>query len=180
MNGFPIIVMGVSGSGKSTVGKALADKLGAVFLEGDGFHPPANIAKMSSGIPLTDDDRWPWLDALGGAMKTAGDSGSNAVAACSALRRSYRDRLRAILGPDLLFVLLDGRKNLIETRLGRRSGHFMPPGLLDSQFETLERPGADEHAIIADVSQDPQNVVLHVLAELRAQTCHAVSSCTRS
>src|SRR5882757_6076505 len=125
-----IVVIGVSGSGKSTVGSALAERLGVDYVDGDTFHPPANIAKMSAGTPLTDDDRWPWLDAIGRwAHSRAGLGG---VVSSSALKRSYRDRLRAE-APGAVFVHLTGSRELIEDRMGHREGHFMPTSLLDSQ-----------------------------------------------
>lgn len=147
-----IIVMGVSGSGKSSVGEALAARLGVPFRDGDSFHPEANVKKMASGVPLTDDDRWPWLDAIGAAIKATPDDGG-IVVACSALRRIYRERLTAAAGRPILFVLLDATRDLLEARLGGRKGHFMPRSLLDSQLATLERPAPDERAI--SVAVDP-------------------------
>jgi gluconokinase len=146
-----IVVMGVSGSGKTSIGEGVAARLGVPLLEGDQFHPKANIEKMSSGTPLTDDDRWPWLDAIAGAMR---DAENGVVVTCSALRRVYRDRLRARAGRPVLFVFLDGSKETIAARLADRKGHFMPPSLLQSQFATLEPPGADEPGIVR-VSIDP-------------------------
>jgi carbohydrate kinase (thermoresistant glucokinase family) len=145
------VVMGVAGSGKSTIGRALAADLGAEFLEGDKFHPEANIAKMSRGEPLTDDDRWPWLDRLADELARARREGRNAVLASSALKRSYRDRLRRG-APDLRLVYLKGDKAVIGERLRARKHHFMPAGLLDSQFATLEEPGPDEAPIVIDVT----------------------------
>jgi gluconokinase len=132
-----IVVMGVSGSGKTAVGGAIAARLGLPLVEGDAFHPPANVAKMSSGTPLTDEDRWPWLDAIAAAIREAP---GGVVVACSALRKAYRDRLRTAAGRPLLFVFLDGKRETIAARLAARKGHFMPASLLDSQFATLERP----------------------------------------
>lgn len=146
-----IVVMGVSGSGKTSIGEGLAAQLGAPLLEGDQFHPKANIDKMSSGTPLNDDDRWPWLDAIARAMK---DATGGVIVTCSSLRRVYRDRLRAGAGRPVLFVFLDGTKATIAARLRERKGHFMPPSLLDSQFATLEPPGADELGIVR-VSIEP-------------------------
>jgi len=146
-----IVVMGVSGSGKTSIGEGLAAHLGMPLLEGDQFHPKANIDKMSSGTPLTDDDRWPWLDAIATAMRDAPDG---VIVTCSALRRVYRDRLRERAGRQVLFVFLDGSKETIAARLANRKGHFMPPSLLASQFATLEPPGADEPGIVR-VSIDP-------------------------
>lgn len=145
------VVMGVAGSGKSTIGRALADALGAEFLEGDKFHPAANIAKMSRGEPLTDADRWPWLDRLADELARAKGEGRSAVLASSALKRAYRDRLRRG-APDLRLVYLKADKELIRERLKARKAHFMPPGLLDSQFAALEEPGPDESPVVIDVT----------------------------
>lgn len=149
-----IVVMGVSGSGKSTVGAALAARLGVEFEDGDDLHPPANIAKMSAGIPLTDEDRWPWLDAVGDwlAARPAG------VVACSALRRVYRDRVRAH-APATYVVHLAGTQELIAARQAARPGHFMPASLLGSQFATLEQLDADEAGITLDVALSVDELV---------------------
>ncbi|MET0234243.1 MAG: gluconokinase [Kibdelosporangium sp.] len=146
-----IVVMGVSGSGKTTVGQALARRLDVDYAEADEFHPPANIEKMSAGTPLTDDDRWPWLAAI---AEWIGDHPQGGVVTCSALKRKYRDALRR--GGDVFFVHLDGSKELIASRLAERKGHFMPPALLDSQFADLEPLGQDEHgaAISIDATED--------------------------
>lgn len=140
-----VIVMGVSGSGKTSVGEAVAARFGMPLLEGDQFHPKANIEKMSSGTPLTDDDRWPWLDAIAAAMR---DAPGGVVVTCSALRRVYRDRLRDGAGRRVLFVFLDGSRDTIAARLAARRGHFMPASLLDSQLATLEPPGPGEPGIV--------------------------------
>jgi gluconokinase len=162
-----VILMGVSGSGKTVVGEALAARLGVPFLDGDGFHPASNVAKMSSGIPLTDADRWPWLDAIGGGI--AGTPGG-VVVACSALRRVYRERLEAAApSRRVVFVLLDGSREILEGRLSHRKGHFMPKSLLDSQLATLERPGADEPAFRVDVTPPVDAVVDAILAQLRTR-----------
>jgi gluconokinase len=145
------VVMGVSGSGKTTIGRALAHELAADFLEGDKFHPASNVAKMSRGEPLDDADRWPWLDRLAEELARARSSGMSVVLACSALKRSYRDRLRRG-APDLRLVYLKGDKALILERLRARKRHFMPPGLLDSQFKALEEPGPDECPTVIDVT----------------------------
>lgn len=144
--------MGVSGSGKTTVGERLAAALGLRFVDGDSLHPAANVEKMHAGIPLTDDDRWPWLDAVG-AVLAQGD----VVVACSALRRAYRDRLRA--RAPFALVYLRGDRTLLAGRIGHREGHFMPASLLDSQLATLEEPSADEHAITLDVAATPEQLV---------------------
>lgn len=150
-----IIIMGVSGSGKSTLGKELADALSVPFLEGDVFHTPASIAKMRAGKPLTDDDRWPWLDSLGRAIGIAVSETGVVVAACSALKKIYRDRLRETISAPLCFVLLDGDREELWRRLSTRTGHFMPARLLSSQLDTLERPQSDEPAITLDAGQSP-------------------------
>lgn len=147
-----IVVMGVAGCGKSTVGAALAERLDKPFLDADDFHPPSNVAKMSQGIPLTDDDRWPWLDRLAQALRDTGEKAGMAVAGCSALRKAYRQRLIATAGEPILFVFLHGSRNIIAERMAMRSGHFMPTALLDSQFATLEPPGEDESALVCDIS----------------------------
>jgi gluconokinase len=146
-----VVVMGVSGAGKTSLGRALAEALGVEFLEGDAFHPASNVAKMSRGEPLDDADRWPWLDRLASELARAAADGRGLVLTCSALKRAYRDRLRAG-APGLRLVFLKGDKALIRTRLVSRRGHFMPPGLLDSQFAALEEPGADESHLVIDVT----------------------------
>jgi gluconokinase len=143
----PLVVMGPAGCGKSTLGAALAQALGWRFIEGDALHPPANIAKMSRGDPLNDADRAPWLESLGAALGGGSDAG--VVMACSALKRAYRDRLRALAGP-LRFVLPELPRELLALRLSQRAGHYMPASLLDSQLATLEPPGADETALRVD------------------------------
>jgi gluconokinase len=161
----PIVVMGVAGSGKTSVGKALAERLGVPFRDADEFHPKANIDKMSAGIALTDADRWPWLDAIGSAL--AG-SGGRLIVACSALRRSYRDRLIAAAGRPVVFVWLDGSKETIGARMARRKHHFMPTSLLDSQFATLEPPGPDEPVVRVSIEPPLDRVIAAALAALPA------------
>jgi gluconokinase len=152
------VVMGVSGSGKTTVAKGLADAEGWTLLEGDSFHPPANVAKMKSGTPLTDEDRWPWLRAIATAIDEYRARGESAVVACSALRRAYRDIL--IDGrTDVRLVYLRGSHALIAERMRARKGHFMPTALLDSQFQTLEEPGPDEHPITVEIDAAPADIV---------------------
>jgi len=160
-----LVVMGVSGSGKSTVGQGLATALGWDFRDGDSFHPPANVAKMRSGAPLTDDDRWPWLDAIGGHVAELERTGGHVVIACSALKRVYRDRLRAS-GARLRFVHLDGSFELVDARMRARRDHFMPASLLESQFATLEPPAADENALTVPIEEDPGAIVAAILARL--------------
>ena len=166
-----LIVMGVTGCGKSTVGEGLSRALGWPFIEGDVLHPDANVAKMASGVPLTDDDRWPWLDTVGGAMRKvlgAGNPGPShgVVASCSSLKRTYRERLAAAIGEPPLFVFLDGTQALIGARLAARQHHFMPASLLESQFATLERPAADEPVAVMDVSCAPEETIRAVVALL--------------
>lgn len=161
----PIVVMGVSGSGKSTVGAALAAALGVAFVDGDALHPPANIAKMAAGIPLDDADRAPWLDAVGATL-AHGAVPDGIVVACSALRRVYRDRLRQ-LAPSTLFLSLQGTRDLLAQRIGGRQGHFMPAALLDSQLAAFEPPQPDERAIVIDVSVPVEEIVREALLRLR-------------
>ncbi len=159
-----VVVMGVTGAGKSTVGGLIAERLGVGFRDADDFHPPANIAKMSSGQPLTDADRWPWLDAIGAHL--AAHRGQGCVVTCSALKRAYRDRLRAA-APGLRFVHLHGDIALVAARQAARQGHFMPPSLVASQFATLEPPAAEEADVIAlDVAAAPAALAEAALAAL--------------
>ncbi|MEV1011015.1 gluconokinase [Streptomyces sp. NPDC049881] len=159
--------MGVSGSGKSTVGELLADRLGVPYADADDFHSPANIAKMSAGTPLTDEDRWPWLDAIGAwAAGRAADGG--AVVTCSALKRAYRDRLRAA-APGLFFVHLDGSRELIAGRMAAREGHFMPGALLDSQLAALEPLQEDERGARVDIGADAARIADEAAAAVRGR-----------
>ncbi|MFE9677971.1 gluconokinase [Streptomyces sp. NPDC006259] len=150
-----VVVMGVAGTGKTTIGPLLAARLGVPYAEGDDFHPQANIAKMSAGTPLDDDDRWPWLDAIGDWAH--GRAGLGGVVSCSALKRSYRDRLRAA-APRIAFLHLAGDRTLIEDRMAHRHGHFMPTALLDSQFATLQPLEADETGVAVDVTGTPEEI----------------------
>ena len=151
----PLVVMGVSGSGKSTVGAALAQRLGVPFADADDFHPPDNIAKMSAGHPLDDHDRHPWLESVGAWLADHPDGG---VMSCSALKRKYRDQLRRH-APGLRFLLLEGAREVIERRQASRPGHFMPPSLLTSQFATLEPLQPDEDGTVLDVDQSVDSIV---------------------
>ncbi|USI74565.1 gluconokinase [Sphingomonas morindae] len=148
--------MGVSGSGKSTLGAALAARLACPFLEGDSFHAPEAVAKMRGGEPLTDEDRWPWLDRLGAALDQAVRAEGLAIAACSALKRAYRTRLEAAIAAPVAFLLLDVARDELAARLERRTDHYMPKSLLDSQLATLERPDADEPALVLDSTRPPE------------------------
>lgn len=161
-----ICVMGVAGCGKSTIGADLAAAIGAPFLEADKFHPAANIAKMTGGTPLTDEDRWPWLDALGAGVPKAG----RAVIACSALRQVYRERLAAAAAEPVFFIHLAGTKDLIADRMKTRSGHFMPPALMDSQFATLEALALDEPHITLDISAPPDILLATALDAVKDKT----------
>ena len=163
-----IIVMGVSGSGKSTIGALLAEALGWPFADADGFHPAANVAKMAAGQPLTDEDRWPWLDAIAAHIEAARAAGQPVVVACSALRRAYRERLRAGHG-DLIFLHLTGAPEVIATRQAARQGHFMPPSLMASQFATLEDPAEEVDAVTVSVSASLHEVVATALEQLAAR-----------
>ena len=151
---FTVIVMGVSGSGKTTVGKALAERRGIAFIDGDDLHSPEARAKMHAGIPLTDEDRAPWLDRIGHALADAADYPEGVVIACSALRRVYRDRLRAIAGPSLRFLFLKGDKALMRSRVAERKGHYMPASLIDSQFATLESPEGEGDVVTLAADAD--------------------------
>ncbi|MFL0413988.1 gluconokinase [uncultured Sphingomonas sp.] len=163
-----IVVMGVSGSGKSTLGRLLADALGCPFLEGDEFHDAAAIAKMSAGQPLDDTDRWPWLDRVGHALGEAAATNGCAVAACSALRRSYRERLAAAAGGHMRFILLDNDRDELVRRLSDRTDHYMPASLLNSQLATLERPTADEAVLTLRSSAAPPDLCRMALEWLDA------------
>ncbi|WP_420078240.1 gluconokinase [Streptomyces sp. JL4002] len=159
-----IVVMGVAGTGKTTVGRLLAQSLGVPYAEGDAFHPAANVAKMSAGVPLDDTDRQPWLDAIGEWIRNrAGHSGG--VVAASSLKRAYRDRLRAA-APGAVFVHLTGDRPLIEQRMADRRGHFMPTTLLDSQFATLEPLQDDEPGVVVEVSGTPEEITERAVTAL--------------
>jgi gluconokinase len=163
MNRNLYVVMGITGSGKSTVGALLAHTLGVDFVEGDDYHSIENVRRMASGIPLTDDDRADWLRALATRIREARDAGTGLVLTCSALKRSYRDVLRSA-APELRFVFLEGDRALIAERLADRRGHFMPASLLDSQLATLEAPAPDEHALTYDIRESAQEIVDHIVA----------------
>lgn len=157
-----IVVMGVAGSGKTTVGSALAERLGVEYAEADAFHPPANIAKMSSGHPLDDEDRWPWLHAI--AAWISDHQATGGVVSSSALKRRYRDVLRT--GGHVWFLHLDGPRDVLAERMQGRTGHFMPVSLLDSQLADLEPLETDERGLIADILEAPSAIVDRALTEL--------------
>ena len=161
-----LVVMGVSGSGKSTIADRLAARLAWRYEDGDKFHPPANVAKMSAGQPLTDEDRWPWLQAIADEIDRLAASGQRAVVACSALKRSYRDILVHGRG-DVRIVFLNGTQDLIANRLAARKGHFMPPGLLASQFKTLEPPLPDERPISVSIDAPVEAIVDDIVSQLK-------------
>jgi gluconokinase len=159
-----IVIFGVSGAGKTTVGKMLAEQLGWRFLEGDDFHPAANIEKMCSGHPLTDKDRWPWLEQLRQQIERSLSVGENAVLVCSALKRAYRDRVR--VSDKIKFVFLRGDYALVEEQLRSRHGHFMNAALLQSQFDDLEEPQPDENVLTIELGRTPEEIVERIEAKL--------------
>jgi gluconokinase len=163
------VMMGVSGSGKTTIARGVAEREGWRLLEGDAFHPLSNVAKMHAGTPLTDEDRWPWLRAIAHEIDAMRARGEQGVVACSALKRSYRDIL---IGDrtDVVLVYLQGSKALIAERIASRKGHFMPAALLDSQFATLEEPGPDEHPIVVSIGTSPEAIVDAVVDGLKERT----------
>lgn len=160
-----VVVMGVSGAGKSTIGTLVADAMNFPFVDADSLHPLENIRKMASGTPLTDEDRWPWLDLVGHELATT--SGKGVVVACSALKRRYRDAIRA-KAPDTIFLHLDGTLEVLSSRLEGRSGHFMPPNLLASQLEALEPMEADEAAVVVDISASMTEILDTAVVGIRA------------
>ena len=157
-----LVVMGVSGTGKSTVAGLLAGHLGWELREGDDLHPAANVEKMSAGIPLTDEDRWPWLDTIAAWIDEQAAAEEPGIVTCSALKRSYRDRLRR---PNVIFVYLAGDRATIAARMTSRMGHFMPAALRDSQLATLEVPGPDENVITVNLAHGPEEEVAEILHE---------------
>ncbi len=161
-----VVMMGVSGSGKTTIATTLAEQLGWRMLEGDKLHPAVNIAKMKAGTPLDDDDRWPWLRAIAAEIDRWRASGVSGVVACSALKRAYRDIL---IGPrtDVDLVYLQGSHALIAGRMAARHGHFMPTGLLDSQFATLEEPGEAERPIVVSIEPPADAIVAAIIKQLK-------------
>jgi carbohydrate kinase (thermoresistant glucokinase family) len=162
-----VLLMGVSGSGKTTIGQWLAEALGWPFLDADALHGAANLAKMQAGLALTDADRAGWLKAVRGAIESIRAAGQRAVIACSALKRSYRGELVGA-DDDIAIVFLHGSPDLIAERLGRRSRHFMPASLLASQFDTLEEPAPDERVTTIDIDAPPQEIVRRIIEKLRA------------
>jgi gluconokinase len=160
-----VVVMGVSGCGKSTVGRLLAEGLGVHYVEGDELHPPENVARMAAGTPLTDADRHGWLQAVAGQLANATTHARGVVVTCSALKRRYRDQLRAG-APDTRFIHLHGPRELLVARLADRTGHYMPPSLLQSQLDTLEPPGPDERALTLSIEDPPEQLAAQARAWL--------------
>ncbi len=161
-----IIVMGVSGCGKSSVGADLAARLGLPFIEGDVLHPKANVDKMAAGTPLTDEDRWPWLTIIGETMAGALAKGQGIVVSCSALKKIYRDHLRKAAGGRLAFVYLEGSLALLSARMSARTGHFMPPALLESQLATLEVPTGEPGVVTISIDHPVGSIVADALQAL--------------
>ena len=160
-----LVIMGVSGSGKTTIANLLSKRLGWIAAEADEFHPAANIAKMSAGTPLDDDDRWPWLYAIRDWMDTQAGNGRCTIVTCSALKRTYRDVLAQAAG-DVHFIHLEGSSEVLAERMKTRSGHFMPPSLLPSQLSTLEPLAPDENGLRIDITDSPADIVDTVLRHL--------------
>jgi gluconokinase/shikimate kinase len=165
-----LVIMGVSGSGKSTVGGLLAGRLGWDLAEGDDLHPEANVAKMHAGEPLTDEDRWPWLERIADWIRAHTEAGTPGIVTCSALKKRYRDVLRS---EGVVFVFLEGSRDKISDRLASRHGHFMPPSLLESQFEALEAPTADENFISLSVSAPPAEEAQEIITRLSLDAANA-------
>lgn len=161
-----VVVMGVSGSGKTTIGTLVAHELGVEFIDGDSLHPIENVQKMASGTPLTDEDRWPWFELVGRKLHEHGDEKKGLVIACSALKRVYRERIRS-QAPGALFLHLDGTLEVLAGRIEGRSGHFMPPSLLQSQLDTLEPLELEEGGYKLNIDQPVQEMVNEAVAKLR-------------
>jgi gluconokinase len=160
------VIMGVSGCGKSSIGAALATAIGGKFIDGDDLHPEANVAKMASGRPLNDDDRAPWLMRVGQALR--GGQDGRIIIGCSALKRRYRDTIRSEAGQPVMFLYLSGSRQVLATRMAARTGHFMPPSLLDSQLAALEPPTPDEVSVTVDIDQSPKAIVDALLQLIKA------------
>lgn len=159
--------MGVAGSGKTLIGTLVAEAIGGTYIDGDDYHPSSNIAKMSSGQPLSDQDRWPWLEVV--VAKLTSIDGT-ALVGCSALKKSYRDFIRDAAGEAVTFIFLSGSKQLLAERMGAREGHFMPTELLNSQFSTLERPLEDENVITVDISKTPEEITASIIEEIQGRS----------
>ncbi|QRM54301.1 gluconokinase [Sinorhizobium sp. BG8] len=161
-----IVVMGVSGCGKTSVAEGIARSFGLRFVEGDQLHPARNVEKMSKGIPLTDEDRWPWLEVIGGEMSASRARGEGIVVSCSALKRVYRERLRSAAGGGLSFVYLKGSRELLLSRMSARKNHFMPASLLDSQLATLEDPTGESGVVVVDIDAPLDRIIADALGAL--------------
>ena len=161
-----LVIMGVSGCGKTTIAEILSRELGWEYRDGDDFHPKSNVEKMHSGTPLTDEDRWPWLKAIAAWIDGKRKAGEHGIVTCSALKKSYRD---VLIGPrdDVGLIYLKGDEDLIAQRLSKRKDHFMPNGLLHSQFQALQGPGADEHAITVPIAPTPEEIAANILDQLQ-------------
>lgn len=164
---YPVYILGVSGTGKTSVGQALAQRLQLPYLEGDDFHPDENVAKMRSGVPLNDQDRWPWLTAIANSARRHLQADSGVVVACSGLKKTYRDYLREKTNSKGTMVLLTGSRELLMQRHSRRTGHFMPPSLLDSQLATLELPVPQEDVIEVDIQASVDDIVETIITALQ-------------
>lgn len=160
-----VVMMGICGSGKTTIGRVLAERLGVPFVEGDDYHTRENVAKMAAGHPLTDADRWPWLHRLGEAMGQWAEKGQDTVVSCSALRRDYRALLTAA-APDVRFVFLEGAVELVRRRMAERRDHFMPVGLITSQIATLEDPRGEPNVVTVDIDGTPDQIVDRIVEGL--------------
>lgn len=162
-----IIVMGVSGAGKTSIADLLAKRLGCRFVEGDQLHPAANVKKMADGTPLTDDDRWPWLEIIGRELQSARSAGEDIVVTCSALKNIYREKLRSAGGEPLYIVFLKGSPELLASRMGARKGHFMPASLLQSQLATLESPEGEANVVTVDIDATLPEIVEDAIGKLK-------------
>ena len=169
-----LVVMGVTSSGKSTIAEAFAARFGWAYRDGDDFHSPQNVEKMRSGIPLTDEDRWPWLRSIAAWLRENREAGRHALVPCSALKRAYRDILTDGEPDEVRIVYLEGSRELIADRMAKRENHYMPSSLLDSQLATLEPPGPDERPIIVPIDGTPDDMMAALVAALEADTCEAV------
>ena len=165
-----LVVMGVSGCGKSTVAEALGKRMGLPYIDGDDYHPTANVEKMAKGIALNDNDRWPWLDTLSKAIYEHNQTHGGVIATCSSLKKIYRKRITESAGIPLYFVFLHGERATLLTRMQSRENHYMPPSLLDSQLDTLEIPDADELVWQISIESDVASIVDEVLSLLEQQT----------
>ena len=162
-----IIVMGVSGAGKTSIADLLAKRLGCKFIEGDQLHPSSNVKKMADGTPLTDEDRWPWLEIIGNELKASHTAGEDIVVTCSALKKIYREKLRSSGGEPLYFVFLKGSPELLASRMGARKGHFMPASLLQSQLATLESPEGETNVVTVDIDATVPEIVEDAIVRLQ-------------